>query len=188
DRAKAGCKRHLLTDACGVPLVVWVGPANRRDEQAVPALLWLLGAVLACVGGGRPGGGGGGGRGGGVSGGGALGCGGGGRGRARHAARQRAGAHTPCHRADAWLVRAVPPPGAVLRAGAGLLPGAAAVGGSAKVGSRAKSSSPSPRPPWALNPVLNGTTKDRKRAPPSEKVDSPSHLLLINLVGTLCQA
>ncbi len=50
DRAKAGCKRHLLTDACGIPLVVWIGPANRRDEQAVPALLWLLWAVLGGAG------------------------------------------------------------------------------------------------------------------------------------------
>jgi transposase len=50
DRAKAGCKRHLLTDAYGIPLVVWIGPANRRDEQALPVLLWLLWAVLACVG------------------------------------------------------------------------------------------------------------------------------------------
>jgi transposase len=55
DRAKAGCKRHLLTDGAGLPLVVWVGPANRRDEQAVPVLLWLLWAVLACVGRPRPG-------------------------------------------------------------------------------------------------------------------------------------
>jgi transposase len=53
DRAKAGCKRHLLTDACGIPLVVRVGPANHRDETAVPELLWLLWAVLACLGGGR---------------------------------------------------------------------------------------------------------------------------------------
>ena len=50
DRAKAGCKRHLVTDGYGIPLVVSVGPANRRDEQAVPALLWRLWAVLACVG------------------------------------------------------------------------------------------------------------------------------------------
>src|SRR2546426_993726 len=54
DRAKAGCKRHLVTDAYGIPLVVTVGPANQRDEQAVPLLLWLLGAVLACIRGGRP--------------------------------------------------------------------------------------------------------------------------------------
>jgi len=53
DRAKAGCKRHLVTDGYGIPLVVAVGPANHRDEQAVPALLWLLWAVLACTGGGR---------------------------------------------------------------------------------------------------------------------------------------
>src|ERR687883_1346029 len=53
DRAKAGCKRHLLTDSSGIPLVVWVGPANRRDEQAVPVLLWLLWGLLACLGGGR---------------------------------------------------------------------------------------------------------------------------------------
>ena len=53
DRAKAGCKRHLVTDGYGIPLVVTVGPANRRDETAVPELLWLLWAVLACLGGGR---------------------------------------------------------------------------------------------------------------------------------------
>jgi len=53
DRAKAGCKRHLVTDGYGIPLVVSVGPANRRDETAVPELLWLLWAVLACLSGGR---------------------------------------------------------------------------------------------------------------------------------------
>jgi transposase len=53
DRAKAGCKRHLLTDGWGIPLVVWAGPANQRDEQAVPVLLWLLWALLACLPGGR---------------------------------------------------------------------------------------------------------------------------------------
>jgi transposase len=53
DRAKAGCKRHLVTDGYGIPLVVSVGPANHRDETAVPELLWLLWAVLACIGGGR---------------------------------------------------------------------------------------------------------------------------------------
>jgi len=36
DRAKRGCKRHLVTDAVGIPLVVQVGPANVND--AVPAL------------------------------------------------------------------------------------------------------------------------------------------------------
>jgi transposase len=47
DRAKKGCKRHLITDAHGVPLVVRTGPANRRDEQALPGLLWWLWIVLA---------------------------------------------------------------------------------------------------------------------------------------------
>lgn len=44
---------YLLTDGCGLPLVVWIGPANRRDEQALPVLLWLLWVVLGCVGGRR---------------------------------------------------------------------------------------------------------------------------------------
>lgn len=46
DRAKKGCKRHLITDGNGVPLVVQIGPANRRDEQWLPCLLWWLWAVL----------------------------------------------------------------------------------------------------------------------------------------------
>jgi len=55
DRAKRGCKRHLVTDGYGIPLVVSVGPANRRDETAVPGLLWALGVVLGSLGGRRPG-------------------------------------------------------------------------------------------------------------------------------------
>jgi transposase len=47
DRAKKGCKRHLVTDANGLPLVVQLGPANRRDEQWLPCLLWWLWAVLS---------------------------------------------------------------------------------------------------------------------------------------------
>src|SRR5947199_4015225 len=47
DRAKKGCKRHLLTDGNGLPLVAQTGPANRRDEQALPGLLWWLWAVLS---------------------------------------------------------------------------------------------------------------------------------------------
>src|SRR5438128_11558772 len=46
DRAKKGCKRHLITDANGIPLVVQTGPANRRDEQWLPCLLWWLWIVL----------------------------------------------------------------------------------------------------------------------------------------------
>src|SRR5262249_52645863 len=33
DRAKKGCKRHVLTDAQGLPLVVQTTPANTRDDQ-----------------------------------------------------------------------------------------------------------------------------------------------------------
>ena len=40
DRAKKGCKRHLISDGVGIPLVVQIGPANRRDEQWLPCLLW----------------------------------------------------------------------------------------------------------------------------------------------------
>ena len=46
DRAKNGCKRHLITDADGIPLVVQTGPANRRDEQWLPCLMWWLWVVL----------------------------------------------------------------------------------------------------------------------------------------------
>ena len=53
DRAKAGCKRHLLSDGYGIPLVVTVGPANHRDETAMPELLWVLWMVLGCIGGRR---------------------------------------------------------------------------------------------------------------------------------------
>ena len=43
-----------MTDADGLPLVVLVGPANRRDEQPVGPLLWALHAVLAAAGLPRP--------------------------------------------------------------------------------------------------------------------------------------
>jgi transposase len=39
DRAKAGCKRHVLTDAAGIPLVVKATPANTRDDQVALPLL-----------------------------------------------------------------------------------------------------------------------------------------------------
>lgn len=32
DRAKNGCKRHLITDAQGVPLLIECTPANVRDD------------------------------------------------------------------------------------------------------------------------------------------------------------
>jgi len=34
-----GCKRHVLTDAGGIPLVVRTGPANRRDDAELENLL-----------------------------------------------------------------------------------------------------------------------------------------------------
>jgi transposase len=39
DRAKNGCKRHVITDANGLPLVVQTGPANERDDRRAFALL-----------------------------------------------------------------------------------------------------------------------------------------------------
>ncbi len=39
DRAKAGCKRHILTDARGVPLVVKTTPANIRDDAMTEAMV-----------------------------------------------------------------------------------------------------------------------------------------------------
>jgi transposase len=39
DRGKKGCKRHLLTDSRGYPLVIQTGPANERDEKRVATLL-----------------------------------------------------------------------------------------------------------------------------------------------------
>jgi transposase len=39
DRAKAGCKRHVLTDAAGIPLVVKTTPANTRDDQVALPLV-----------------------------------------------------------------------------------------------------------------------------------------------------
>src|SRR5947209_13658766 len=53
DRAKAACKRHLVTDGYGIPLVVTVGPANQRDETAMPPLRWALWLVLGCISGRR---------------------------------------------------------------------------------------------------------------------------------------
>ena len=39
DRRKKGCKRHVLSDADGLPLVVQTGPANQRDDGKVEDLL-----------------------------------------------------------------------------------------------------------------------------------------------------
>lgn len=45
DRAKKGCKRHVITDARGVPLAVETGPANEPDQQRALALLDKIPAV-----------------------------------------------------------------------------------------------------------------------------------------------
>src|SRR5436309_1812920 len=39
DRSKAGCKRHVLTDAFGVPLVVRTTAANVPDQQQLVPML-----------------------------------------------------------------------------------------------------------------------------------------------------
>jgi hypothetical protein len=45
DRAKKGCKRHVLTDADGVPLVVQTTAANVPDQDQLPKLLEAMPAV-----------------------------------------------------------------------------------------------------------------------------------------------
>lgn len=54
DRAKKGCKRHVLTDATGVPLVVQTTPANVQDHQQLHALPLALPALAQVPGPGRP--------------------------------------------------------------------------------------------------------------------------------------
>ena len=39
DRGKKGCKRHVVTDATGLPLVVRTGPANQVDKALALAML-----------------------------------------------------------------------------------------------------------------------------------------------------
>lgn len=45
DRSKKGCKRHVITDAQGVPLIVQTGPANEPDGKRAIAMLDQLPAV-----------------------------------------------------------------------------------------------------------------------------------------------
>ena len=42
DRAKRGCKRHIVVDAQGTVLIVNTSPGNLRDDLAVPAMLPTL--------------------------------------------------------------------------------------------------------------------------------------------------
>jgi len=39
DRSKNGCKRHVICDAKGIPLVIQIGPANQRDEELLEPML-----------------------------------------------------------------------------------------------------------------------------------------------------
>jgi len=39
DRSKNGCKRHIICDANGIPLVIQTGPANQRDEELLKPML-----------------------------------------------------------------------------------------------------------------------------------------------------
>lgn len=39
DRGKNGCKRHIICDSNGIPLVIQTGPANQRDEELVEPML-----------------------------------------------------------------------------------------------------------------------------------------------------
>jgi transposase len=45
DRGKKGVKRHIVTDANGVPLLVHTGRANQRDEQLLEPMLVSLPAI-----------------------------------------------------------------------------------------------------------------------------------------------
>lgn len=50
DRAKRGCKRHLVTDANGIPLVVQVSPANVHDSVPTLDLLDSIPAIQGPLG------------------------------------------------------------------------------------------------------------------------------------------
>jgi transposase len=53
DRAKNGCKRHIITDASGLPLLVQCTPANVRDETPFLAMLDSM-PPIKMAGGGAP--------------------------------------------------------------------------------------------------------------------------------------
>jgi transposase len=50
DRAKPGIKRHVITDAAGIPLASSVTPANRHDLTELPPLFHKLPPVVGKVG------------------------------------------------------------------------------------------------------------------------------------------
>jgi hypothetical protein len=50
DRARNGCKHHLLVDAGGIPLAWTVMGGNRNDITQLIALVDAVPAVAGCVG------------------------------------------------------------------------------------------------------------------------------------------
>ncbi|HEV7367922.1 IS5 family transposase [Arenibaculum sp.] len=50
DRGKAGCKRHLLTDANGIPLVIRISPANRHDSRLLETVIDAVPPIRQCAG------------------------------------------------------------------------------------------------------------------------------------------
>ncbi len=50
DRGKQGVKRHIVTDANGIPLLVHTGRANQRDEQLLEPLLLSLPTIPDALG------------------------------------------------------------------------------------------------------------------------------------------
>jgi hypothetical protein len=43
DRGKNGCKRHIITDPDGTPLIMQCTPANVRDDVPIVMMLWARG-------------------------------------------------------------------------------------------------------------------------------------------------
>jgi IS5 family transposase len=50
DRGRQGSKRHLLTDANGIPLALILTPANRHDSKLLESLIDAVAPVQQCVG------------------------------------------------------------------------------------------------------------------------------------------
>src|SRR5512135_1780074 len=49
DRGKKGCKRHVVTDASGLPLVVRTGPANQPDAELALEMLDAIPPAAAAA-------------------------------------------------------------------------------------------------------------------------------------------
>ena len=50
DRGRPGSKRHLLTDANGIPLALILTPANRHDSQLLEPLIDAAPPIQQCIG------------------------------------------------------------------------------------------------------------------------------------------